>query len=120
MILKYRLPIITLILLVLLLIMQVLAIEYYWYVAFPPLDLFMHFLGGVCIALSVLYVLKKPKHIILFTILGGIAWEVIEVYGDISGYHFGTYEYYFDTIKDIVVDTLGGVLVYFINKDKNK
>lgn len=118
MILKYRLPIITLILLVLLLVLQKLAIANYWYVTFPPLDIFMHLLGGVCIALSVFYVLKKPRHIILFTILGGIAWEVIEVYGNIAGHAFGTYKYYIDTIKDIIMDTFGGVLVYFVYKNK--
>lgn len=118
MILKYRLPVITLALLTLLLILQVLAIEYYWYVIFPPLDLFMHFLGGVCIALSVFYVLKKPRHIILFTILGGIAWELIEVYGDISGYPFGTHMYYLDSTKDLILDTIGGVLVFLIYKNK--
>ncbi len=118
MISKYKLPGITLTLLVLLLVLQKLAIKYYWYVTLPPFDIFMHFLGGVCIALSVLYVLKKPKHIILFTILGGIAWEVIELYGDISGHTFGTYNYYFDTVKDLIMDTIGGVIVYLINKNK--
>lgn len=118
MISKYKLPIITLVLLALLLILQKLAINYYWYATYPFIDIPMHMLGGVCIALSVFYVLKKPKHIILFTILGGIAWEILEVYYGISGYIFGTYAYNFDTAKDLIMDTIGGTVVYLINKNK--
>jgi hypothetical protein len=113
MIQKYRFPVITLALLLSLLFLQKAAIEYYWYVKFPLLDVFMHFLGGICIALSVFYVLKNPRYIVLFTIIGGIAWELFELYFHISGHPFGTTLYNIDTTKDIIMDTLGAVTVYF-------
>jgi hypothetical protein len=118
MILKYRFPIITLALLLTLLFLQKSAIKYYWYVKFPPLDIFMHLLGGICIALSVFYVLKNTRHIIFFTILGGVAWELLELYFHISGHPFGTTLYYVDTTKDMIMDTLGAVMVYFILRKK--
>ena len=94
------------------------AIEYYWYVAFPPLDIFIHFLGGDCIALSVLYVFKENKYIIPLTIVAGICWEIFEVYFGIAGHPFGTYLYNIDTVKDLIMDTLGAVAVYYINRKK--
>lgn len=116
MISKYKLPIITIASLLLLLIIQKLAVDNYWYVSFPPLDIFMHLFGGICIALSVLYVLKKPTHIIVLTIVAGLCWEVLEVYFDISGNIYGTSAYYIDTVKDLIMDTAGAVVVYLVNK----
>lgn len=98
--------------------MQKLAVAHHWYVAFPPFDTFMHFLGGLCIALSIQYVIKKPTYIIPLTFLVGIGWEVLELYFDIAGHPFGTLRYNINSTKDLIMDTLGAVLVYFIVRKK--
>ena len=77
-------------------------------------DLIAHFLGGICLALSALYILKNPKYIILITFILGVMWEIYEWYFNLTGHPFGSYEYNFDTIKDLIVDTIGAAFVWYI------
>jgi len=94
----------------------------YWFY-----DLIQHFLGGACIALAtactaevfdIKIIKENLKSIIIVTFIGGFAWEVFELMYDIAGHDFGTREYNIDTIKDLIMDTLGGVLVYFSIKKR--
>ena len=112
MILKYKIPLITLFSLVLLYVLHVSAIDDYWYLYYPYFDIPMHILGGVCLALSAFFILKDSKHIIILTIIGGISWEIFEVYFNIAGYPVSSILYKMDTAKDIANDTLGAVLVW--------
>ena len=61
----------------------------------------------------------KRTFIIAATFLIGFAWELLEVYYNISGHPLWTPEYYFDTTKDLIVDTIAatiGSLVIFPRK----
>lgn len=89
---------------------------YHWF------DNPMHFIGGFSIGLLTIGVLrsvygslryeKTPQ--LLFTIIGvllvGIAWEVAEAYYKVSVMYGG--DFWFDTYKDLLMDTLGGILSY--------
>lgn len=115
---KPALAITTLAMLLLLLALHTQGMSEHWYMYFPFFDLITHFLGGVGIALSAFYVLKSPKHIILITIVAGIAWEIFEVYFDIMGWPISTRAYKIDTAIDIVMDTLGACAVWLVIKFK--
>lgn len=80
----------------------------FWYLVW--FDVFMHFLGGL--ALGVLGVgLLKERRIELFVgglALAFVAWEVVE-------YIFGVpreANYAFDTVIDLVMDSLGALVVF--------
>lgn len=94
-------------------------------------DIMMHFLGGLWTLLFILWVvstqyaslLKKYVSVfslILAVIAVGIIWEWHEIFFQFTS--FSDRGYWFDTNKDLVMDTLGaifGILVY--KKDiKNK
>ena len=79
--------------------------EYRW------LDIPVHFLGGLWVALAVLwlsYVVKRPLLSIAATIalvlFVGVVWEVYEYFFVII--HFDNYV--FETGKDLCMDVLGG------------
>lgn len=113
-----KLALATLALLLLLLGLHMYGMALHWYLYFPFFDLITHFLGGAGIALSVLYVVKNPKHIITIAVIAGIAWEVFEVYFDIMGWPVSSRAYKIDTAVDIVMDTLGAVSVWLVAKYK--
>ena len=86
----------------------------WWY------DIPLHFLGGSLVAMSVvllwhfLYLNTVHKNAIVLTavfsaLTVGIVWEIYELYFGITSLSDGWY-YYFDTIKDLVVDVCGAVL----------
>lgn len=114
---------ITLVLLLMLLGFHIYAMKHYWYIKYNFVDIPMHFLGGVCLALSVLYITKKTRYVVPFTLILGIFWEIFEVRYNLTGWPFGTTGYKLDTAGDIFMDILGGVfvwLVYRYNKIKNE
>lgn len=99
---------------------------YHWF------DIPMHLTGGFVIGLITIGIVravlgsekyeKTPQ--LLITLLGafvvGIAWEVIEAYYGVSVLYGGNF--WFDTIKDLLLDTLGGILSYICfhpQKQKN-
>lgn len=90
----------------------------HWYVNYDFFDLLVHFLGGVGITLSAFYILKNTKYVILITIIAGILWEIFEVYFDITGWPLHTWAYKLDTLKDLLVDTLGAISVWITIKYK--
>lgn len=97
--------------------------DIWWY------DIMMHMLGGIGIALSAYWFLKTISKneidknigikVIVLTIVAGLLWEGIEAYYDIASAPIGSGAYYFDTVKDLIDDTIGGfIALFFINKIK--
>jgi VanZ family protein len=88
------------------------------YYAYDWYDIPMHIVGGITLGLlayQLSHSLKDVSHfswrkIILAIILIGLAWEIFESMFGIAGAPVGTYEYYFDTIKDLINDTLGAFI----------
>lgn len=94
----------------------------YWFY-----DIILHFLGGVCVSLALFCICKLFKinfilnniwQIILFTFIIGFGWELFELIYDIAGHDFGTRAYNIDTVKDLIMDTLGGSLALYFYKNK--
>ncbi len=113
----------TIALLLVILFLHVYAIKGHWYIQYPFLDIILHFLGGAGLALSVLYISKKTNYIIFSTVILGIIWELFEVYFDITGWPISSRGYRVDTSIDVLMDTLGATVVWFIskfNKAKNE
>ncbi len=102
------------------------AMDGSWYVRYPGLDIFMHILGGIGLALSFYWIFttlfprySSPSfwHLIFWTFVAGVAWEVFEAMNSIAGAPVGTTKYYWDTAKDLVNDTLGAIVAtYFLKK----
>lgn len=89
---------------------------YHWF------DNPMHFIGGFSVGLLVIGILrsicskeryeKTPQ--LLLTVVGvlvvGGVWELVEVYYKVSVLYGGNF--WMDTYKDLLIDTLGGILSY--------
>lgn len=88
------------------------AIENHIFWLFVWFDVFMHFLGGVTLAVLAVGLLKKrrPIFFVVGLAVAFVAWEVFE-------YVFGVpreANYQFDTTLDVLMDTLGAVAVYVV------
>jgi hypothetical protein len=90
---------------------------YYWTVEWY--DFMMHFLGGMWIALAVLWKSEMPyqylakwrgyattRNILILVLLGGAAWEVLEVLLHMMDPALPGYVW--DTTHDLIMDMLGG------------
>ena len=117
---QWKLAVMTIFSLALLLFLHMKGMYGHWYLNFFFFDLITHFLGGVGIALSVLYVLKNPKYIIPLTFFAGVIWELFEVYYDLTGYPIVSLSYKLDTVKDIAMDILGAFTVWLVFKNKKQ
>lgn len=95
-----------------------LGADYGWYTSVPIYDVYMHLFGGFAIGLLVLAVFPhlKIRQVFGLVFLAGIAWEAFETYFNIAGAPVGTTAYYIDTVKDLVDDSIGGVVAYFISR----
>lgn len=88
---------------------------YWWY------DIMMHFLGGVLIgAIGVwgafrIHPAMPQVHVLLVTLatigVVGIGWEVFEY---MNGFYIGEKAIVFDTILDLIMDTLGALIAFVI------
>ncbi len=99
------------------------------YVYYRWLDLISHSLAGFCIAILLFEVFTSSllhlgafKHkkifIVFVVIVVGLLWEIMEVKYDLIGYPFGTFLYWVDTVKDVIMDTIGASLgVYLFNRN---
>jgi len=119
----------TLTLLLVLLYLHKYAIAYHLYTQYWFYDIIMHFLGGVGLAMSfycitIFFNIRSIKDnlwkIIILTLIAGIVWELFEIKYDLIGSPFGTIKYNIDTIKDLIMDTLGAVFVWRIIRSNNK
>jgi uncharacterized membrane protein YjdF len=98
------------------------AASLYLYQAYPLIDVPMHFLGGFSIGLASMGLLRmfyrserfvrSPQflYIMIMTISVGLVWEYVEYHYGVSVAFGGNF--WFDTIKDLLMDTLGGILSY--------
>ncbi len=106
----------------LLLFLNQVATSLYLYAEYPLIDVPMHFLGGFSVGLASTGLLRmfyrserfvrSPQflYIMIMTISVGVLWEYVEYYYDVSVAFGGNF--WFDTIKDLLMDTLGGILSY--------
>jgi hypothetical protein len=98
------------------------AMELHLFWTYPWLDLFLHFLGGLWLSITSLWLfffsglfkLKiNKKNIFLVAFLSilivGLSWEVFEI---AIGLSFGEPNFITDTISDIAMDFLGAFLAY--------
>jgi len=115
-------------------IINFLGCKYYLYWTYRWLDIPVHIVAGAGVALATLWFLtfferfltiNRYKTKILFAVLVvilfvGIIWELFELWGGIT--YLDDHGYRFDTIKDLVDDTIGAMIVYgfFIKRKKCK
>ena len=92
---------------------HIMAIGNDWYWHYVWLDVPVHFLAGVWVALVVswlLLVIRQTRFSMLFVVASvlivGISWEIFEVVGGIS---IDQPNYVFDTSLDVLMDVLGGL-----------
>jgi VanZ family protein len=94
-------------------VLQQIALAEFLYWRWWWFDVLMHFLGGVLIgglALLVSDVLKTPRTLTFIVLLIGIGvgWEIFERLN-------GLYQeagYVVDTVTDLIMDTIGALVVY--------
>lgn len=90
------------------------AYSLYW--RFPWFDIVTHLLGGIWAGFFVLWVsmLRKKTPALALCIAGafaiGVAWELFEALFGVTQYPADT----LDTLKDIAMDTLGGLGAWFL------
>ena len=109
--------------------LNLLAVKFYFYWSIWWFDMMMHFLGGAWIAVVALWFFYFSGHFktkiktsravfiaITSAIIIGVLWEVYELIIGLTLWP----EDSFDTITDVVMDTLGAMFsyMYFIYIDK--
>jgi uncharacterized membrane protein YoaK (UPF0700 family) len=106
-------------------VVQFVATTNFLYWRYSWLDMPMHFLGGLCVALGFAIlpffrVTLPPQYrtlvpYLVFVFLVGIAWEVFEYANGIS--LASVHERLFtDTLMDLILDLFGGYLGFVISK----
>jgi hypothetical protein len=108
--------------LVVLLILNTIATKLSLFSPYKWIDIPLHVLGGFCVGLFAIGLFKfffkeetylKSKqflYIVIMVLFVGVAWEVVEAYFKVSILFGGNF--WFDTVKDLLMDTLGGILSY--------
>lgn len=99
-------------------------------VQMPALNIGLHILGGVGIALFFLGIIRTLARTgriysswwaLVGVLILGLIWEIIEVRFDVAGFPFGTAIYYSDTIKDILNGAFGAlVTILFVRSIKSR
>jgi len=95
---------------------HLIAIQLYLYWLFPWLDIFVHFFGGLWVALAAVWLLaaahQRTPFMRIFFILAAVSigWELFELWGGIPR----EANFAFDTSLDFLMDALGGISGYFI------
>lgn len=119
----FKISAITISILAILLGLHLMGMANHLYVTYWFYDIILHFLAGIAVGISTICIaelcgiefIKNRLWITLIIVLvAGISWELFELYFDISGYGYGTHAYNVDTVKDLIMDMLGGFLIYFI------
>ncbi len=107
-----------------------LAVDYHIYFIYKWFDTPMHFLGGfgvgiLCIGLLRFFLNKEKydsKKTFWYAVLGvfaiGVVWELVEVFYKVSVIFGGVF--WFDTIKDLLMDVFGGILSYICFRHRLK
>ena len=108
-------------------IAHITAIQFFLYWKYFWLDIPMHILGGVCVALGIsvlpLFRIQLPKRYetvfiyCVVTLAVGIAWELFEILIGIPVTEEG---FFVDVSIDLGMDVLGGLIGYGIVKNIQK
>jgi uncharacterized membrane protein YjdF len=95
--------------------------DHFFYWRFWWYDIMMHFTGGILIGGLILWGILRVRPnvsrgnlllmLVIGTIIVGIGWEVMEYMGGITQGEAG---YVFDTVKDLIMDTLGGLVAWTV------
>lgn len=103
-----------------------LFLEFYLYWRYLWLDIPMHFLGGITVALGLLslrdFISWLPRWfftlsvILSFTFAVAVLWEVFELF---IGIPFEPEGYINDTIADLMLSMMGGLAGYFVGSRIN-
>lgn len=116
---RVRIAFLTLITSGLLAYLHVRALQESWYWSFSWFDILMHFLGGVCVALLIAYILILIRGKLVYdefiqtafviggTFVVGLFWEAFE---HIFNVVFDPLQSV-DTVIDLLMDTLGALVV---------
>ncbi|HEX2792267.1 MAG TPA: hypothetical protein VHO23_00930 [Candidatus Paceibacterota bacterium] len=107
---RLRLLFIALVLATALAYAQHVALEHFLYWRYPWFDTFMHFLGGLTLAVFLIAVFRRarPRLFLLGMIGVAVGWEAFELL-------IGTEReanFVLDTSLDLLMDTLGAVAAY--------
>ncbi|MES2985514.1 MAG: hypothetical protein V4686_00105 [Patescibacteria group bacterium] len=113
-----------------LLILNDVAVQLALYWGYKWLDIPFHFIGGFGVGLASIGLLRiafpgekyinSPQllYTVLLTLFVGASWEAVETYYDVSVLFGGNF--WFDTYKDLLMDTLGGILSYICFHPRKK
>jgi len=118
--------------LILIVVLHFFGAHFFWYWTYKWFDIPMHFLGGLWVALTTLWISCYFGHInsivnyklktlliVLFSVIViGISWEIFEIIGKIT--FIQDVGYWSDTLGDLLNDFLGGIVayLYFIKRKK--
>ncbi len=103
------------------------AMKFYWYSAIWWLDMPVHFLGGVWLALAIIWLFPKEFlssreifKIIIGVLLLGILWELFEI--SVNESLLNNPFNILDTLSDLSFDLAGGLagVLYFIKRIMHK
>jgi hypothetical protein len=112
---------------VVLFVMHSVAQGVFLYWTYRWFDIPMHFLGGVWVGLLSAYVLLHTAHgkkyapqwlqrpvyaVLVGTLMLGVAWEAYEIFFKFFNWGWFPDAYALDTLLDIVMDMLGGVVAW--------
>lgn len=106
--------------LVTLALLQLLSVKFFLYWVYPALDIPMHALGGVTVALGFLAIAPRFARsslwqglmaTLLVVLVVGVGWEAYEY---LTGTIFDSHAPIADTLLDIVMDLIGGALGYAV------
>ena len=101
-------------------VLNLIANKFYLYWSNRYFDIPMHFLGGLWVTLTVLWIWSQRKNFtppgklnlmkvgILSAIIVGILWEIYELYFGITFVSDGV-RYWSDTVSDLIMDYVGAV-----------
>jgi hypothetical protein len=102
-------------------VVHISATKFFLYWKYLWFDIPMHFLGGVCVALGLsalpffrIHVFERFRTPLIYasvTLLVGILWEIFEV---TSGIMVIDETFVPDTVLDLVMDVLGGLVGYAV------
>jgi H+/Cl- antiporter ClcA len=100
-------------------VIHMLAVELSLYWTYRGVDVPMHILGGIMAGFFTLVSLQslKLKETLLYTLMGvlavGVGWELLELLYRVDTLNF---RYWVDTVKDLINDTIGGLIAIYIWK----
>jgi hypothetical protein len=125
------------VLLLIIVILHGAAVMYYFYYLYWWYDIVMHFLGGLWVSISTLWFFLVSEYAVNFksvqrffstyprafifslcaVLTVGIAWELFEL---VFGISFTLENYVIDTILDLVMDGIGGIVGFLFVQRRDK